>query len=40
MGLAKQNQELLDSNRHLSDQLKKVVEELAIVKKEREEKEI
>jgi integrase len=40
IGLAKQNQELLDLNNQLSEQLKKVVEELDILKKEREEKEI
>ena len=40
IGLAKQNQDLLYLNKELSDQLKKVVEELDILKKEREEKEI
>ena len=40
IGLATQNQELLYLNNHLSEQLKKVVEELDILKKEREEKEI
>ena len=36
IGLATQNQELLDLNNHLSEQLKKVVEELDILKKEKE----
>ena len=40
IGLAKQNQELLYLNNQSSEQLKKVVEELDILKKEREEKEI
>ena len=40
IGLAKQNQELLDLNNQLSEQFKKVVEELDTLKKEREEKEI
>ena len=40
IGLAKQNQELLDLNKELSEELKKVVKELDILKKEREEKEI
>ena len=35
IGLATQNQELLDLNNHLSEQLKKVVEELDILKKEK-----
>lgn len=38
LGLAKQNQELLELNKQLSQQLETVVEELNILKKEREEK--
>jgi len=38
IGLAKQNQELLELNKQLSQQLETVVEELNILKKERKEK--
>ena len=40
IGLATQNQELLDLNKQLTHQLKTVVGELNVLKKEREEKEI
>ena len=40
IGLANQNQELLDLNKQLTEQLETVVEELNLLKKEREEKEI
>ena len=40
IGLAKQNQELLNLNKQLIQQLETVVAELSVLKKEREEKEI
>ena len=40
IGLAKQNSELLDLNRDLSDQLEMVISELNAIKKEREEKAV
>jgi hypothetical protein len=39
IGLATQNQELLDLNKQLTQQLETVVEELNQIKQEREEKE-
>jgi hypothetical protein len=38
IGLAKQTSKLLDFNKELSQQLERVVEELNVLKKEREEK--
>ena len=40
IGLAKQNEELLDLNKELNQQLEMVVSELNVVKKEREEKAV
>ena len=40
IGLAKQNSELLDFNKELTQQLKTVVKELNVLKKEREEKAV
>lgn len=38
IGLAKQNSELLDLNKELNQQLKMVIAELDVIKKEREDK--